>query len=266
MEKAIFDEIGFTAGERDVYLSLLRLGPSAIGAIVAQTGLQKSTVYFCLEKLGKKGLLSHFTRNNVKVFEVESPKRILDYLDGRQKEIDGQKQQITRLIPEFLAQRQDSLSGHSAKIFEGWDGLKAAFDDILESLNEGDEYCVLGVTTMPSTKERFRRFIRQFHLKRAQKKITSKIILNKDLLDTIGKDREEEPYTEAKYIEKEFMTPAISNIYSDKVLFTIWDPPYGFQLKSRELNLSLKNYFSTLWKHAKTRKQLTGKTIKKIAL
>ncbi len=266
MNKTIFGEIGLSEGEREVYLALTRRGASTIGAVVSETGLQKSTVYFCMDKLVKKGLLSYFSRNNVKVFQAESPHRIIDYLNGRQNEIEKQKEEVNRIIPQFEARLAEKTAGHAAKVFEDWNGLKTAFDDILESLGKGDEYFVLGVTTVPSTRERFRRFIRQFHLKRAQKGIISKLILNADLIGSIGIDREQEPLTEVRYIEKEFLTPAISNIYGDKVLFTIWEPPYAFQLQSKELALSLKNYFMAVWKRAKSRKHLTGKTIRKIKL
>ncbi|MCR4369455.1 MAG: hypothetical protein NUV67_06125 [archaeon] len=266
MDDSLLSDIGLSFAERKVYLSLFELGPSTIGTIVQRTALQKSSAYFCLEKLISRGIVSYFVRNNSRVFDIESPLRIIDFLEKKKSALELQERKIRSTVVEFERKRKELRGSHCAKVFEGWDGLHVAFEDILESMGKGETYNVLGVTTVPGSKERFRRFIRQFHLKRASKGIVARIILSEDLIDSVGFDREQEPLTQVRYISRAYFTPAISNIYKDKVLFTVWDPPYAFQLESRELAASLRNYFSSMWKTSKTRKQLGGKKVARIRL
>ena len=79
MERYLQD-IGFSAGEEKVYLAMLKLGESSTGRISKESGVSRSKVYEILEKLSKKGLASHFKRNNVSFFRAADPKSISKYL------------------------------------------------------------------------------------------------------------------------------------------------------------------------------------------
>jgi len=83
MNLEIFREIGMTSGEARVYETLLNLGFSSTGQIINQSGITSSKVYIILEKLEKKGLVSHVIKNNVKHFQIADPKRLLDYMEEK---------------------------------------------------------------------------------------------------------------------------------------------------------------------------------------
>ncbi len=81
-------ELGFTAGEERVYLALLRIGHSTTGAIAKEANVSRSKLYEILEKLARKGIVSHYKKNNVAYFSAPPPKRILEYLKEKEEHIE----------------------------------------------------------------------------------------------------------------------------------------------------------------------------------
>lgn len=252
MDISSLERIGLTKGEIKVYLALLETGATTTGKIIDKTELQKSTVYFCLEQLIGKGLVGHVIKNNRKVFEAGSPERLLDYLKRKEKRLKKQEENVKKLIPKLFAKMNVPEKRGEAKVFEGWNGMKSAFDDILKSSGPKDEYLVFAVSIPPIIFGRFRRFIRKFHQKRYLKKIPTRLLINEELKDTIGKDRAKEPYTKVKFVQREFATPAVLNVYSGKVLIALWsEKPAAFIMENKEVSDSFRNYFELLWKTVK---------------
>jgi len=66
MDKEILKEIGFLDAEIEVYLTLLRLGPSLVSRIHQETGHHRTHIYDLLEKLREKGLVSTFIQSGNK--------------------------------------------------------------------------------------------------------------------------------------------------------------------------------------------------------
>ena len=80
-------DIGFSEGEEKVYLALLRLGTSTTGKIAKEAAVSRSKLYEILEKLSRKGVISHFKKNNVSNFTASHPENIVEYLKKREKEL-----------------------------------------------------------------------------------------------------------------------------------------------------------------------------------
>ena len=79
-----------------------------------------------------------------------------------------------------------------------------------------------------------------------------RILLDINMKDTIGKDREKEPYTEVKYLPKGYITPSALSIFKDYVIHWVWkENPTTFVIRNKEINESFRNYFNLLWKMAK---------------
>lgn len=252
MEEGVFEKIGLTPGERKVYLALLGWPPVTTGVIIKETGLQRSAVYFCLDRLMEKGLASFFLKNNVKYFEAARPEKLLAFLEDKEGEIEQQKEEVRRLLPSLERRAAKAAEVRGTRLFDGWEGMRSAFDDILITLKPGDDYLVLGVATVPAVLDRFRRFIAKFHAKRWQKKIRCNVIVDEVFRETIGKDRQKEPLTDVRFISKEYTAPAVVNIYANKVLIALWtEKPSAFIVESKEVADSFRNYFRLLWKMAR---------------
>lgn len=252
MDISYLEEIGLTKGEIKVYVSLLGTGNTTAGPLIKKAGIQKSAVYFCLDSLIEKGLVTYIVKNNVKHFEAASPERLLDYIDIKEANLKKQKANVQKIIPKLYAKMESPEKRGPAKLFEGWNGMKSAFDDILRSSGPKDEYLIYSVCVDPAALQRFRRFIGKFHQKRAEKKIPIKIIVSEELRDSIGKDRSKNPYSEVRYMPAGLATPTAINVYADKMLLAIWTAePSALLVENKSVSDSFRAYFKVLWKTAK---------------
>src|SRR3989344_7899 len=106
MNRQALQKIGLTDSEIKVYLTLLKTGPVTTGVITKETKLHKSRVYECLNRLIEKGLVGFVVKDFAKYFSATHPERLLDYLDERKKQIDAEKEEIRKIIPELLKEKK----------------------------------------------------------------------------------------------------------------------------------------------------------------
>ncbi|MFT6016792.1 MAG: sugar-specific transcriptional regulator TrmB, partial [Candidatus Azotimanducaceae bacterium] len=76
-------ELGISTRETDIYLALLRLGPSSIRDIAVAAEINRGTTYEVLKDLKSKHLVSLFPKGKRHVFCAEPPERLLALADQR---------------------------------------------------------------------------------------------------------------------------------------------------------------------------------------
>ena len=120
-------KLGFTQNEVKVYVTLLQIGESKTGEILKKSGLNSGRIYETLDSLQKKGLVSIILRAGVKYFSPADPKRVLDYLGDRRRELDDQEEDYKKILPSLL-EKVDSLKEESKiEIYAGVKGMKTAY-------------------------------------------------------------------------------------------------------------------------------------------
>lgn len=255
MSSELLEKIGLTKGEVKVFTALIKTGSTTAGAIIKETGMQRSAAYFCLDSLIRKGLVGYVIKNNKKYFEANKPESLFEFLKERKKEIDEQEKEMKNLVSTLFAKKKPAEEKkQEAKIYEGWKGVMNAYSDILELMKAGDEAYAFSPTAGygGANAERVRRLIRKVRLERAKKKVRLKMIMSENLRVTLGKDQEGTKYTEVKYLPEESLNPAVVHVYGSSVLTVLWtETPISFLIRSKGVAESFRNYFRLLWKQAK---------------
>jgi len=248
MIKPALEKIGLTQGEIKVYLSLLELGSSTTGKITKKSGISGSKVYEVLERLINKGLANYITKNGVKYFEASSPNKILDYLEEKEDQIKEEKIAIQKIIPEIIL-KQKKTTKSEAKIFTGFEGLKTANEDIIKTLKKGEEWLSMGLTEQPKSWEIY--FNKKQKI-RAKKGIKLKHLLNEKYKE-LHEQRKKLPFTEFKFLSKEFEMPTSTEIYADKVIIMILlkENPMAIMIENEAVANSFRKYFYALWENSK---------------
>jgi len=256
MELNILKDIGLTTGESRTYLALTKLGKSNVGPVVKVTQMQRSTIYFCLESLIQKGLVSFIIENNIRYFKAENPEKLYQLIDNKMERLNNSKEEIERYIQTLKSQQNEEKE--EARIFKGWNGMKTFIDDIPKVLKKNDDLYIMGVLTEPNVFPRFRRILGYMNNKRIKIGFRINIIMNEKLKDTLGKDREREPGSLVKYIPKDISTPAVTYVYRNKVVIGIWkNNPLAIMIENEQTAKSYKNYFNIIWDTiAKSRKEI----------
>lgn len=135
----------------------------------------------------------------------------------------------------------------SEKLFDGWDGLSEAMEDILASLNKGDEYVAFMMGEIAETNSKLHDFFVNFHKKRSDKGIKLRSITPTKISDIIKKEKE------SQYLTLEFKTisenyPRGVNIYADKIIFISFDTePHVKIIKSLKLAEAYRALFERAW-------------------
>ena len=81
MLEKYLQEIGLNDKEAAIYLALLQVDNSSVIDISKKTKINRSTIYFVLEGLGKKGLVSEVQVDKKVHYAAEPPERLETFVD-----------------------------------------------------------------------------------------------------------------------------------------------------------------------------------------
>src|SRR3989344_5083640 len=202
MISQVLKSIGLTDGEIRVYLSLLELGSSTTWNITKKSKISGSKAYEVLERLSQKGLISQITKNNVKYFEASSPEKIINYLEEKENQIESEKTEIRKKIPELIL-KQKNAEKSEVKVFTGFEGIKTVNEDIISTLNKGEEWLSMGLTKQP---EHWEIYFNKKQEIRAKKGIIHKHLLNKKY-KSLYERRKKLPHTQFRFLPEDFEMP-----------------------------------------------------------
>src|SRR3989344_2709393 len=83
--KRTLEELEFDEKEVEIYLALLRIGETTATKISQETKVERTLVYYIIEKLINRGLVSFKLKNNVKYYSASNPENILEKLKEKEK-------------------------------------------------------------------------------------------------------------------------------------------------------------------------------------
>jgi sugar-specific transcriptional regulator TrmB len=242
-------ELGFSEGEEKAYMALLKLGDSTTGPIAKESGLSRSKLYEILEKLAKKGVVSHFKKNNVSYFAAAPPKRISEYLKEKEANLEIQRKEFEKNIP-FLENIFDKkLLSQEAEVYEGIEGMKNVREMVLNKMNKGETAYYIGIPL--SAFENMAAYWNDWNMRRLKKKVYAKIIYNQDCKE-FGEQRRKLSYTEIKYLLQKGPSNTWIEIYGDTVaIVTKYQTPMSIVINNKFVAESFKTYFDILWATSK---------------
>jgi len=237
MRTELLQNIGLTKSEIKVFLTLIEFNTLSASEISEKTGYYRKNTYDILRKLIQKGLVSSVKTKNKQIFTSANPKKLLDFIELRKKE-------VTEIMPELTEMYKKSPPVEEVTVFRGKDGLKTIFETILSTKQD---YCKSG------SEEKFREFLPyyypQYQMKKKANKINCRAIHNKNernkefVKDFIGQTR---------FLSGEFKHLTTTIVCDDSVFIITWkENPLGIIIKNREISDSYKHYFETMWNIAK---------------
>ncbi len=254
MDLTALKETGFTEGEIKAYLALLELGSSTIGPILEKSGITKSIIYRILEKLIKKGLVSYIIKEKTRHYQAAQPNKILDYVDTREKELQENRSKIQKMIPQLIL-KQKMAKKSEATIYEGFKGLMTAYENRYSKLKKGDEVVLYG---LPPEQPGFHHaYWKKNHMRLSKEGIKCRMLYHPDVTDENLKNRNSYKLCEARRMPFNTESPSWVMIYKDVTLIAIpqGEMPFAFEITSKQVADSFRNYFNWFWKQSKKLKK-----------
>jgi sugar-specific transcriptional regulator TrmB len=226
--------LGLSHNEIKVYLILNDHGSMKAGKISKLAYIDRSSAYNALKLLLEKGLVSYVFIGKVKWFQVTGPKRLIDHLKG-------QEEDLNEIIPILQEKHKANKVEGQVRLFKGIKGMKTIFLDITRTKKDNFAFGSEGQFS-----ERMPEFALQFDRLKKENKIHTKLLIRK------GRKELDNKTTEYKYLPNISESPAVTNIYGDKIAILMWtDEPEGVIIENEAVAKAYKSYFDILWKYGK---------------
>lgn len=234
----VLEKLGFSPNEIKVYLTLTKQGSTPAGKISKLAKIDRSSAYNALKLLQEKGLVSYVMIGQVKWFQVTGPRRILDYLKEQEEE-------VKEILPKLQEMHKSKKVEGQVRLFKGVKGVKSVFLDIART---GKDNFAFGSEGQFS--ERMPEFALQFDRLKRENKIKTQLLIRK------GRRELDNKTTTYKYAPNIPESPAVTNIYGDKIAIIVWtDEPEAIIIENKTAAKAYKSYFEFMWKHAKSLKE-----------
>lgn len=232
-------DLGLSSPEAKVYIALLELGSSTTGPLIKKCGLYSSVVYYTLESLMKRGLVTYTISGKTKTFIAAQPEKLKELLNELELKVDD-------LIPNLASIQNSEKSKQEIFIYEGLKGAMTVFNDILDKMKEGDEQLVIGTSKNSMLSD----FFKRWNKKREKLGVKKKIIINEDAKKYIPEHKKQR-LIEVRTLPSEKPPPIAVNIFEEVMTITLWgNYPITIEIKNREITAGFKQYFVVLWRSA----------------
>ncbi len=116
----------------------MRLGASSTGPIAKESQVSRSKLYSILDRLEKKGLVSHVDRQGVIYFQAGDPVKIKDYLKDKENNIRELQNNFEEFLPELESFYKNTKKVQKVNFYQGFKGLINVHEHTYQKLKKGD--------------------------------------------------------------------------------------------------------------------------------
>ncbi len=250
METELLEKLGLTPGEIKAYLALLKLGPSSTGPIAKESQVSRSKLYSILDKLEKRGLVSHILTKGVIYFQASEPSKIMGYIKEKETEIKMLEENFEKFLPQLEEYYRQAGKTQEVKVYQGTKGLITAHEHTYLKLKRGEEYFYIGIPKYQPPMHEV--YWRKDHKRRAEAGIRCKLLFNRDTSKELLKLRNNYKGCDARYMPASIKTPAYFLIYKDTVMIAMpVENPIVVEITSQQIADAFMAYFWEFWKRSK---------------
>ncbi len=240
----ILKDLGLSERESKVYLALIELGETTVGPIASKTRIQHPKIYQTLEKLIDKGLVSFVIKSKTKYFQPQDPKHLLNILKEKVRN-------FSEIIADLKEKQKFSQEKQIAKVYEGYEAIKAMYENILEELDKKSYYYVFAFKDEYLDSQLSSRFLRNIHQRLSEKHVDDRLIAHISI-----KKEFKENYKKIKGVKFRFTKmnfPLGLMIINNRIINWIWgERPTAIEIISKQIASQYKKFFLEVWKSAKT--------------
>ena len=240
------EKIGLSKSEATLYLALLKLGSSEVKSLVEESGFYKSNVYDSLERLYEKGIISKVVQKNKRVYQIQKPDSLTDYIIKKKFDLEEQEKIARKLAKNISSMKKQNYFKETAIVLSGLSGVKQIYSEIIE--NKLD---YLGFGSPKIASEIIGDYYwENLHLKQKEFGIRAKMIFHKSLRN--WKKLIPNELIELRFFDEKFEPLTETTIYGSKVAFVIWtEKPIVTIINNEYIAKSYRQIFDLLWKQAR---------------
>jgi len=244
-------KIGLSDKEAKVYLATLELAQASVQKIAQKSNVKRATTYVILESLIEKGLCSTIQQDKKTLYIANDPDTLEGIFEIQKKEIDEQKKNFTKVLPDLhlIFNRQEDKP--TVKFFEGKQGMFNCMEEFLSIYKDPSENVRMVYNADLINKNVFPEELNKYKEIRLKRKIKTKVLYNMKS----GEKKNTADGNRVKLDEKIFPVSCDFAVYGDYIrLITLGKKVSAILIKDKNIATTLKTVFDLAWIEAKRRK------------
>jgi sugar-specific transcriptional regulator TrmB len=123
--------LGLSESELELYELLLKTGEVPIAQILNESKLKRPTLYKALYSLEKLGLVTQRDFQKKIHFKPEPPTKLYELVNSHYEKLERTRNDLGSIIPQLTSLYIQSVERPIVQIYEGVEGLKDIYKDIL---------------------------------------------------------------------------------------------------------------------------------------
>lgn len=127
---------GLNEPQAKTYLTLVQYGPSTPPALAKSTGETRTNAYKILEQLEALNLVSKVEKNKKLVYRSSHPVELEKLAKIERDRVLEKEKQVRQALPSLLNFYHTYSEQPGVRFFQGQDGLREIFDDMLRTQKE----------------------------------------------------------------------------------------------------------------------------------
>src|SRR3989338_4232289 len=135
--KALFQNLGLTHKEQEVFIKMLPLGAQPASVIAKHVDVPRTSAYVVLERLKQLNLVEEFTRNGISYFKCIPVADIADLLKAQSRKIRQTLIVFKETLPGLMKLENKLSITPTVKFFEGKKAVMKLYEDVLKE----NEFC-----------------------------------------------------------------------------------------------------------------------------
>lgn len=243
--EVFLQELGLSAKETQVYLALLKRGPSSVRHLAEAAQVNRGTTYDILKSLQQQGLVSYYDQEKKTYFVAQDPESLSQMIADRKQSLENLNEQLVEVVPQLRSITNGvNASKPVVRYYHGPKGirniLREVLDDVIELPNK--EYCVY---SSPSIAKHLYDAIPNFTKLRVKAGLHVRVI-------AFGEGGSvNEALSERRWLSKHKAASTYTIIFGRKTAYISLDDrqqPHGVILEDANLSDTQRLLFDAHWK------------------
>lgn len=246
LEKQL-EQIGFHEKEAKVYLACLQLGQDTAYHIAQKCGLKRATVYFTLNLLVERGLVSIWKTKKATLWRAANPKKLFT-------QIKRKEETLTEIFPLLQSIYNFDEDRPNIQVFEGQAGVRQIYSEVVDYLVKGKEVLFWGdVSHIWNLLEDItRKYLKEYQKRRYKiREILNESEKGKEYVKSIRKNKN--PNHKIRFLSEAQIFSGNDNIvFGNKLaIFSTQNKLFATVIESQDVAKSYRILFELAWKSAK---------------
>lgn len=253
----VLTNLGLEEKEAQLYVSLVELGEASVLALSRKSGVNRASIYYILDKMKKRGLVTHLKKKGTDLYSSVDPDLVLAQFQSRVKDLQA-------AVPELKALVNQNGQRPPVRFYEGVNGIKAMIADSLTAKTE-----ILSATNPEALHRLWPEYDEEYSKRRAEANLPQRALAPSDEHGRKAKAEDKKYHRELRLVDSGTLNLGSDiTVYDDKVaMASLTGEVFGVLIENATLAETQRSLFEQAWQNAggpaKTIKVKFGEPIQK---